>query len=67
MATRKGATSLQVAAFHGHLACVQYLLSLPAAAETVNTADEGGATAVHRAAQKGHVEVLAALVQPGPT
>ncbi len=61
----RGMTPLRGAAHHGHLACVQYLLSLPAAAAAESADDEEGESAVHYAAGGGHVEVLAALVAAG--
>jgi hypothetical protein len=58
-------TLLHRAALGGHLACVQYLLSLPGVAADLGALTRGGATAVKLAALKGHADVVRALVEAG--
>lgn len=53
---------LYTAALHGQTAAVQQLLGLGG---EVNAVDHEGATPLHRAAQNGHVETLAALLEAG--
>jgi ankyrin repeat protein len=58
-------TLLHCAALRGHLACVQYLLSLPGAAATLGIMNRDGLSAVAVAARAGYVEVVRALVEAG--
>ena len=60
-----GWTALHAASLGGHLACVQYLLSVPGVVAAIDAADEDGWTAVRFAARGGHVEVVKALVEAG--
>lgn len=59
---RKGYSALMLAAYHGHVEVVRYLLNRGADA---NTADNGGNTVLMGAAFKGDVEVARLLVQAG--
>lgn len=55
-----GTTPLQLSAKHGHLECVQYLVS---SSGHVDAANEAGFTALHLAAQEGHAEACELLMQ----
>ncbi len=56
-------TPLNVAAYMGHTAVVRELLTAPGI--KVDTKADDGRTALHRAAGKGHVEIVVALLQAG--
>ena len=58
----RGRTPLHYAAFHGHVGCVEYLLTAGAAG---GVADGGGATPLHLAAYAGHASVARVLLKHG--
>ncbi len=64
-ADAEGWTPLHWAARRGHLACVQYLLSVPGVAAELGALTHEGATAVAFAAREGFMDVVRALVEAG--
>jgi ankyrin repeat protein len=62
--TADGATPLNVAANHGHVAVVKTLVEMGADKEAL-TCTVDGTRPLHTAAWRGHVEVLTALVEFG--
>ncbi len=64
-ADKSGRTPLHHALSHGHIACVQYLLSLPRVIAPDPYVRRHGAAALVIAVQQGNVQFLRALVEAG--